>query len=125
MQKTAIKTYRLYKIYTIDSKTKRWYIVYIDASDLNDYSREQLEDMKMAIDIAKVIRDMQMDEQQFEMDKQQFEIDKQRYENERLQILAQIEKMKKETKHYPSIAVLTVMLSFAGAVIGSLIAAWI
>lgn len=92
--------------------------MYIDASDLNDYSREQLEDMKMAIDIAKVIHDMQMD-------KQQFEIDKQRYENERLQILAQIEKMKKETKHYPSIAVLTVMLSFAGAVIGSLIAAWI
>ena len=92
--------------------------MYIDASDLNDYSREQLENMKMAIDIAKVIHDMQMD--------------KQRYENERIELQARVAKMQaeiddaiKKTKHHPSSSIIVALIACFGTIAVALIMAWV
>lgn len=89
--------------------------MYIDDSKLNSYSREELEKVKMVIDIAKVIRDMEMARKQHKMDIQ-------RYENERMERQAQLNaeaeerkvriakmqaeqaKIIKETKLYPWVA---------------------
>lgn len=103
--------------------------MHIDENNLNAYSREQLENMKMVIDIAKVIHDMQMDKQRYENERmeRQAQLDAEAEERKvRIaKMQAEIDEAIKKTKYYPSIAVLTVMLSFAGAVIGSLITAWI
>ncbi|UTO04163.1 hypothetical protein NKT77_06385 [Moraxella sp. FZLJ2107] len=108
--------------------------MYIDDSKLNSYSREELEKVKMAINITKVLHDVEMVRKQLEMDKQ-------RYENERMERQAQLDaeaeelkvrvaKMQAEideaikaTKHRPSTSVIVASIACFGSIVIALIAA--
>lgn len=90
--------------------------MFIDDSKLDSYNRDELEKVKMAIDITKVIHDMEMD--------------KQRFENERLELQARISKMQaevdeviKKTKHHPSSAIIVALIACFGSIVVALIAA--
>lgn len=103
--------------------------MYIDASDLNDYSREQLEDMKMAIDIAKVIRDMQMDKQRYENERmeRQAQLDAEAEERKvRIaKMQAEIDEAIKKTKHHPSSSIIVASIACFGTIAVALIMAWV
>lgn len=95
--------------------------MYIDDSKLNSYSRDELENLKMAIDITKVIHDMQMDKQRYENERMERQAQLAAEDEERKVRIAKMQaeqaKIIKETKLYPWVAFVIAIIALCATLV--------